>query len=31
MTLAELEQRMMKWLEGDYQAVLFESGGESLG
>jgi len=28
MTVAELEQRMKRWLEGEYTAVLFDQGGE---
>jgi ribosomal protein S18 acetylase RimI-like enzyme len=31
MTLPELEQRMSEWLRGEYEAVLFERGGEVLG
>jgi hypothetical protein len=30
MTVAELEQRMRGWLDGEYRAVLFEDGGESV-
>ena len=31
MSVAELEVRMAKWLEGEYQAVLFEERGVPLG
>jgi GNAT superfamily N-acetyltransferase len=31
MSVAELEARMAKWLEGEYQAVLFEEDGTALG
>lgn len=31
MTLAELEQRMAGWLEGDYRAVIFSRAGTVLG
>ncbi|MBS3933704.1 MAG: hypothetical protein KGZ35_05050 [Truepera sp.] len=31
MALAELEQRMLTWLESDYQAILFERAGDPLG
>jgi GNAT superfamily N-acetyltransferase len=31
MTLTELEQRMSGWLEGEYSAVIFSSGGNDIG
>jgi GNAT superfamily N-acetyltransferase len=31
LTPAELEQRMAGWLAGEYQAVIFESGADTLG
>jgi len=31
MTLPELECRMMGWLAGEYQAVMFEDGGQAIG
>ena len=30
MTVAELEERMRAWLEGEYRAMLFEDGGKTV-
>src|SRR5438445_7643752 len=30
MTVAELEQRMRGWLAGEYRAVIYEEGGETV-
>lgn len=31
LSIGELEERMRGWLEGDYQAVIFEDGGMAIG